>query len=102
MRLRRIYPPQADEPYMQSLSRFGLLEPRIEPTFQDRLNPYLLGPVKHNRPERFGKEHAHSNPQLALLGIRQKSCQCVVFNAHGLLPNALSQIERPTTKQNWT
>jgi hypothetical protein len=34
MRLRRIYPPQADEPYMQSLSRSGLLEPSIETTFQ--------------------------------------------------------------------
>jgi hypothetical protein len=29
MRLRRIYPPQADEPYMHSLSRFGLLESRV-------------------------------------------------------------------------
>jgi len=41
-RLRRIYPPQADEPYIQFLSRSGLLEPRIETTLQDRLNPYLL------------------------------------------------------------
>jgi hypothetical protein len=34
MRRGRIYPPQADEPYMQSLSRFALLEPRIETTLQ--------------------------------------------------------------------
>ena len=36
--LWRIYAPPAHEPYMQSLSRSGLLEPRIETTFQDRLN----------------------------------------------------------------
>ena len=41
--LWQVYPPQADEPYMQSLSRSGLLEPRIETTLQVRLNPYLLG-----------------------------------------------------------
>ena len=32
--LWQVYPPQADEPYMQSLSRSGLLELRIETTLQ--------------------------------------------------------------------
>ena len=42
-RLSRISAPQAYLPYLQSLSRFGLLEPRIETTLHVRLNPYLLG-----------------------------------------------------------
>ena len=31
---QKVYPPLADEPYMQSLSRSGLLESRIETTLQ--------------------------------------------------------------------
>jgi len=43
-RLSRIYAPQAHLPYMQSLSRSGLLESRLrrENDPSDRLNPYLL------------------------------------------------------------
>jgi hypothetical protein len=41
-RLWQVYPPHADLRYMQSLSRSGLLETRIETTLQVRLNPYLL------------------------------------------------------------
>jgi len=40
---QKLYPPHADLPYMQSLSRSGLLEPRIETTLQVRLNSYLFG-----------------------------------------------------------
>jgi hypothetical protein len=42
---RRIYAPPAHEPYMQSLSRSGLLESRLrrENDPSDRLNPFLLG-----------------------------------------------------------
>jgi len=40
--IKKPCPPLAGLPYIQSLSRSGLLEPRIETTFQDRLNPYLL------------------------------------------------------------
>jgi hypothetical protein len=51
-------------PYMQSLSRSGLLEPRIETTFQDRLNPYLLGTSPGFPVQQFAGGRQLLKPQL--------------------------------------